>query len=394
MLHLLIHLFIPNHKNIADPAVRRAYGTVCSGLGIALNALLSALKLIAGFLSGSVAVTADAMNNLSDAASSVITMIGFRLSGKADDAEHPFGHGRIEYISGLIVAMVIFLMGFELAKTSVSRILNPLSVGFDVLTTVALIASILVKLYMYSYNCRIARLIHSPSMKATAADAVSDVFASLAVLLSCIVQHFTGANIDAWMGLIVSALILRAGYCAARDTISPLLGNSPSPDFVRQVEEIVLSYDQIHGIHDLIVHDYGPGRTIISLHAEVPEDGNLIVLHDMIDAAERRLKALLYCEAVIHMDPICVHDEKVIQTRNNILAALQQCIDPRISIHDFRMSAGSIHINVIFDVVIPHDLKISDSEVKSSIRKIIHQLDERLFPIITLEHGYTPIENL
>lgn len=389
MLRLLIRLFIPDHKNIADSGVRRAYGTLCSGLGIGLNMLLSALKLVSGLLSGSVAVVADGVNNLSDAASSVITMIGFRLSGKEDDVEHPFGHGRMEYISGLIVAMMILLMGFELAKTSISRIIQPAGVSFDGLTLTALIVSILVKLYMYLYNRKVSALISSPAMKAAATDAISDVCATLAVLVSGLICHFTGMNTDGWTGLIVSALILRAGYCAARDTISPLLGNSPSPEFVRQIEEIVLSYDQICGIHDLIVHDYGPGRTIISLHAEVPCDGDLIVLHDLIDSAERRLKSLLNCEAVIHMDPLQTRDESVAHTRDMIARALTEGIDPRITIHDFRMSAGTSHTNVIFDAVIPHGLKVSDADLKNAIRRIVRQLDGRLFPIVTLEHAYT-----
>ena len=388
MLQMLIRLFIRDHHNTEDPVVRRAYGTLLSGLGIALNILLSALKLAAGLLSGSIAVVADGINNLSDAASSVITMIGFRLSGKAGDEEHPFGHGRMEYISGLIVAMVILLMGFELAKTSVTRIFSPADVSFDALTAAALLVSILIKLYMYACGTKVAALIASPSIKAAATDAVSDVFATLAVLISGVIYLLTGVNIDGWAGLIVSALILRAGYCAARETISPLLGNQPSPEFVDRIREIVMSYDQIVGIHDLIVHDYGPGRTIISLHAEVPCDGDLIVLHELIDDAERRLKSALNCEAVIHMDPLQTNDESVMQTRDRVATALAEGIDPRITIHDFRMSAGINNNNVIFDAVIPRDVGISDAELKAAIRRIIRSLDEHLSPVVTLEHSY------
>lgn len=388
MLQLLIRRFIPDHQNISDPGVRRAYGTVCSALGIALNVFNAAIKLLAGMLCGSIAVVADGFNNLSDAASSLITMVGFYLSGKKDDEEHPFGHGRMEYISGLIVAMVILLMGFELAKTSLSRIFNPQSAAFDGLTLGILLVSILVKLYMYLYNHKTANLIHSPTMQATATDAISDVLATLAVLFSGILHHFIGWNIDGWTGLIVSVLILRAGYCAARDTISPLLGNSPSPEFVQQIEDIVMSYDAIHGIHDLIVHDYGPGRVIISLHAEVPADGDLVNLHETIDAAERRLKSVLHCEAVIHMDPICVHDEKIERTRQQVLNAIQSQVDPRITIHDFRMVDGVKNTNVVFDAVIPHDIQKSDAAIKSDIRTAIQSVNEHIFPIITLDHSY------
>lgn len=390
MLHYLIRRFIPDHENTSDPQVRRAYGTVCSGLGIGLNMLISLLKLLAGTLSGSIAVMADGINNLSDAASSAITLAGFRLSGKKDDTEHPFGHGRMEYISGLIVAMVIILMGFELAKTSVSRIMHPSHIDLDVLTVVALLLSISVKVYMFIYNHRIGTLIDSPSMKATATDAAGDVLASLAVLFSGVIHHITNLNTDSWTGLIVSILILRAGYCAARDTISPLLGNPPDPEFVRQIEEIVLGHEQIYGMHDLIVHDYGPGRTIISLHAEVPADGSLIELHDLIDNAERRLMQALNIEAVIHMDPVYTRDEKTIELRCKIASALREKIDPRITIHDFRLSACTPGTNVLFDVVIPYGLNRTDETILTDIQSAVKTLNENLFPIVTLEHSYIP----
>jgi len=390
MLHFILRIFIPDSKNTSDPGVRRAFGVVCSGLGIALNVFLSAFKLIAGLLSGSVSVVADGINNLSDAASSVITLAGFRFSGKKDDTEHPFGHGRMEYISGLIVSMVILLMGFELGRTAFSRILHPVEVRLDWLTVAALLLSIAVKIYMYAYNRKIGAMIGSPSMLATANDAVSDVFATTAVLFSGIIQRFSGLNIDGWTGLIVSLMILRAGYRAARDTISPLLGNPPDREFVRRIEEIVLENDRISGMHDLIVHDYGPGRTIVSLHAEVPADGSLIETHDLIDAAERRLNAQLGIEAVIHMDPVYTQDEKIARIRDNIASSIHRQIDPRITIHDFRISAGSTRTNVIFDAVIPYGLNKADESIQSDICAIVRTLDESLHPIVVLEHSYTP----
>ncbi len=393
MLRSIISRIIPDNKDISDPAVRRAVGTACCILGVIANVLLSAVKLAAGFLSGSIAVIADGLNNLSDAASSVIAVIGFRLSGKDSDAEHPFGHGRMEYISGLIVAMVILLMGFELAKTSVSRILNPQSVGFDSLTAAALIMSAVVKLGLFFFDRNVSRRIASPSLKAAAIDAAADACASLAVLAGGAVQHTTGMNIDGWTGLIVSALILRAGYCAARDTISPLLGNPPSPDLVQKVEEIVLECDMIHAIHDLIVHDYGPGRLLISLHAEVPADGELIAIHDAIDSAERRLKALLNCEAVIHMDPVFTHSEQEKRIRDRIARAIAENVDPRITIHDFRLCPGPAHTNVIFDAVIPFGHKATDTEIRSAIRRAVRETDPDLFATVTVEHAYSPDSN-
>ena len=390
MLRLLIRIFVRDPENTADPGVRRAYGGVCGGLGIALNVLLSGLKLASGLLSGSIAVVADGFNNLSDAASSVITVIGFRLSGKEDDAEHPFGHGRMEYISGLIVSMIILLMGFELAKTSLDRILHPAPVAFDIMSAAVLALSILVKLYMHLYNRKVSDLIGSPAMKAAAADAVSDVVATAAVLISGILGRFTGLNADGWTGLIVSLLIFRAGCCAARDTIGPLLGNSPSPEFVSRIEEIVLSYEQISGVHDLIVHDYGPGRTIVSLHAEVPADGCLIELHDLIDAAERRLKTELGAEAVIHMDPVYTQDERISRIRDGIAAAICEQVDPRITIHDFRLSAGGSRTNAIFDAVLPYGLNRPDADVMAGICGAVRCLDAALVPIVTLEHSYVP----
>ena len=388
MLRFLIRRFIPDCEDLSDPRVRRAYGTLCSGMGIALNLLLSCLKLLAGLFSGSIAVTADGFNNLSDAASSTITMAGFRISGKGDDTEHPFGHGRMEYISGLIVAMVIILMGFELAKTSFSRILHPAHTRLDGLTAGALLLSVSVKIYMFIYNRRIGTLIDSPSMKATATDAISDVMASLAVLFSGIIHLLTGLNTDSWTGLIISLFILRAGYCAARDTISPLLGNPPSPEFVRQIEEIVLGQEQIYGMHDLIVHDYGPGRTIVSLHAEVPADGSLIELHDLIDETERRLMQQLHIEAVIHMDPVYTRDENTVNLKNSIAAALSAEIDPRITIHDFRLSACASRGNVLFDAVIPYGLNRTDEAIIKDINSVVRNLDKNLSPVVTLEHSY------
>ena len=283
MISLLAKKFIKNREDVTSPAVRQAYGMLCGIVGIGFNVLLFALKLIAGTLSGSIAITADAFNNLSDAGASIVTLLGFKLAGQKPDPEHPFGHGRLEYISGLIVSMVILLMGIELAKSAVEKILHPEAVEFTLLTGGILLASILVKLYMYLYNRAVGKKIGSAAMEATAMDSLSDCAATAAVLAATLIGHFTSLQIDGWCGIVVAALVLWAGIQAARDTISPLLGQPPAPEFVQRIEEIVLSSPVVQGIHDLIVHDYGPGRVMISLHAEVPAHGDIMALHDEIE---------------------------------------------------------------------------------------------------------------
>ena len=387
MVKLLSKLFIKNPTEYADPLVRKAYGTLCSLLGIFLNVLLFAGKYAAGAISGSIAITADAFNNLSDAGASAISLLGFRLSGKKPDPHHPFGHGRLEYISGLIVSMVILLMGIELAKSAVEKILHPEAVEFTFLTGGILLASILVKLYMYLYNRAVGKKIGSAAMEATAMDCLSDCAATAAVLAATLIGHFTSLQIDGWCGIVVAALVLWAGIQAARDTISPLLGQPPAPEFVQRIEEIVLSSPVVQGIHDLIVHDYGPGRVMISLHAEVPAHGDILTLHDEIDNVEKQLHDKLGCEAVIHMDPIVTNDEAVNVTHQRI-AALVRGIDENISIHDFRMVTGPTHTNVIFDAVVPYGCKMSDREAEEKIKKAVHELDPSYFAVVQIDKSY------
>lgn len=388
MIRMLARIFIRNSENIADPAVRRAYGVLCGVVGIALNALLFAAKYLAGALTGSIAVMADAFNNLSDAGSSLITLFGFRISGKRSDPEHPFGHGRVEYIAGLIVAMLIIHMGLDLARDSIGMILEPAPVSFDLLSMGILALSILVKLYMAVYNRGIGRKIHSVAMGATAADSLSDAVATFAVLVSALVGKFAGVNIDAWTGALVSVMILRAGWTAAMDTISPLLGNPPEPEFVQKVEEIVNSYDGVTGIHDLVVHDYGAGRVMISLHAEVPADGDLMTMHDMIDTIERRLTGELGCHAVIHMDPVVTDDSTVTELRARVLGALRQKLDAGVTVHDFRMVSGPTHTNVIFDAVVPLSVPGSDGELREKICRIVKEMDETFFAVVTVDRPF------
>ncbi|MCI9677771.1 MAG: cation transporter [Oscillospiraceae bacterium] len=387
MISFLARKFIRDCDTVTDPAVRRAYGVLCGCVGIGLNLLLFAGKFLAGLLSGSIAVTADAFNNLSDAGSSVVTLLGFKLAAQAPDKSHPFGHGRLEYVSGLVVSMAILLMGVELAKGSVEKILHPEPVTFSPLVAGILLCSICVKLYMSFYNRSVGRRIDSAAMSATAADSLSDTLATTAVLLSTLAGHFWNLQIDGWCGVVVACFILWAGVNAAKETIDPLLGQPPTPEFVREVQKLVLSFPEIIGIHDLIVHDYGPGRRIISLHAEVPADGNILVLHDVVDSAERELNASMGCLATIHMDPVEQDDGVTAETRQRV-AALVGIIDPGISIHDFRMVPGHTHTNVIFDAVLPYDCPLPDREAAERIQTAVRALDGNYFAVVTVERGY------
>ena len=388
MTKALIRLFIRDADNTKNARVRQSYGVLSGAVGIACNVFLFALKVAIGLLTGSVSIAADAFNNLSDALSSAITLAGFRLSGKRNDTEHPFGHGRAEYVAGLIVAMLILMMGFDLARSSIGQIFAPEPVGFNAASCAILAAAVAVKLYMAAYNFAVGRRIQSVAMRATAMDSLSDAAATLAVLASSLVGHFLGWNIDAYAGAVVSALILRAGYCAARDTISPLLGNPPDPAFVKRIEQIVGECPEIRGMHDLIVHDYGAGRRMISLHAEVPADGDLMQMHDAIDAVERQLSEELGCQAVIHMDPIATDDAQVEAAQARVLAALRAALGDDVSVHDFRMVAGPKRTNLIFDVLVPQALARSDAEVRVMARKLVQALDPAWDAVVNVDRPY------
>ncbi|MGM9544954.1 MAG: cation diffusion facilitator family transporter [Vescimonas sp.] len=387
MISLLAKWLIPNREQVEDGAVRRAWGALCGFVGIGLNILLFAGKLVAGTLSGSIAITADAFNNLSDAGSSVVTLLGFRLAGKKPDAGHPFGHGRLEYVSGLIVAGLILLMGAELAKSSVDKIFHPEAVTFSWLAAGILLASIGVKLYMYLYNRAVGKKIKSAAMSATAADSLSDTAATSAVLLAMVIGKLTNVQLDGWVGLVVALFILWSAVQAARDTISPLLGQAPDPMLVKEIESLVMAHDTVVGIHDLVVHDYGPGRCIISLHAEVPADGQVLELHDVIDNIEEELAQKLHCEAVIHMDPVVVGDPTVTALHQQV-AALVKTIDPRITIHDFRMVPGQTHTNLIFDAVIPFDERLTRQQVADRIRQMVSEMEGDYRAVVKVENSY------
>lgn len=366
---------------------RRVYGTLGAVVGIFLNICLFAGKYLAGFLSGSIAIMADAFNNLSDAGSSFISLIGFVFSGKKPDLDHPFGHGRIEYLAGLGVSFLILLMGVELAKNSVQKILHPVSVQISTLSIAVLSASILVKLYMAYYNHAIGKKIRSATMAATATDSLSDAAATTVVLLAMLFLAVTGINIDGYCGILVAVFILAAGIGAAKETVSPLLGQAPDPEFVKEIKELVMQHDEVLGIHDMAVHDYGPGRVMVSLHAEVSGDGNIYELHDLIDRIERELKEKLHCETVIHMDPIDVGNVKTVEMKEEMVK-LVKAIDERLTIHDFRMVTGTTHHNMIFDVVIPADFKLSQEELKDIIQKKVWEKWPDYYVVIDVDTAY------
>ena len=384
MLNLLAKWWIP--QGLSDDALRRAWGQLCGAVGIALNVLLFAGKFLAGQLSGSIAITADAFNNLSDAGSSVVTLLGFRLAGMHPDKRHPFGHGRLEYLSGLVVAALILMMGVELAQGSIWKIMNPTEVECSWLTVVILLISVAVKLYMAAYNRTIGRKIKSAAMVATGIDSLSDTVSTLAVLAAMGVSYLTDWHIDGWVGLLVAVFILISAGKAAVETINPLLGQSPEKELVDRIRAIALDNEVVRGVHDLVVHDYGPGRMMISLHAEVPSSGDLVEMHEVIDDIENRLEEELHCRAVIHMDPIVTDDKKTEEMRLRV-AELVFAVDERATIHDFRMTAGPGHTNLIFDVAVPFDEERSAEELEEEICACMKMLDGDYRAVIKLEHN-------
>ena len=387
MITILSKLFIKNSENTKDPLVRQGYGILCGALGIVLNLLLFAGKFLAGLLGNSIAITADAFNNLSDAGSSIITLIGFKMAGQKPDSDHPFGHGRIEYISGLLVSFIILLMAIELIKSSVAKIFHPEELAFSPIIVVILCASILVKCYMAFYNRKISRKIDSAAMQATATDSLSDSLATAVVLIATLISHFSGVQIDGYCGVLVGLFILYAGFNAAKDTISPLLGQAPDPAFVQQIHDIVMSYEGVIGIHDLIVHNYGPGRILISLHAEVPANGDILTSHDMIDLIEHNLRDSLHCSAVIHMDPVSVGDEETNSLKQEVKNYLLE-IDKSLTMHDFRIVKGPTHTNVIFDVVVPYHFPMTDEQLTKEVSRRIREVHPNYFAVIEVDKQY------
>ena len=384
MITLLSRIFLRGERS--EEQTRSAYGKLCGIVGIFLNLLLFAGKFFAGLLSGSIAVTADAFNNLSDAGSSVVSLVSFRISEQKPDAKHPYGHGRIEYVAGLIISAVIIIMAYELIKDSVGKIIHPEETEWSVVVLVILIASILVKCYMAFYNARLGKRYDAAALRATAIDSLSDCVATTVVLLCTVLSHIFGWKIDGYAGVLVGGFILLAGIRAAKEVINPLLGEPPEKEYVDSIEQLVLAFDPaILGVHDLMVHDYGPGRRVISLHAEVPAEGNVLELHDIIDNLEHSLSKELGCVATIHMDPVVTGDPRVDELRYAVTDILAS-IDERIPMHDFRVVFGPSHTNLIFDIVLPFDYPTSEEDVVSDIEsRVKSKLGPTHFTVIQVD---------
>ena len=381
MFDAILRRFIPNCADTHDPAVREQFGLLAGGLGLGLNLLLFAAKLCAGVLTGAISVTADAFNNLSDAAGSAVTLAGFKLASQRADERHPFGHGRIEYLAGLGVSLLILLVGVELGKSSIGKIFRPEDTALTPLAVGLLAASIAVKLWMGWFYAAMGKRADSAALLAAAADARSDVLATSAVLAASRLFH---VQLDGWLGLLVAAFILRTGWGAARDTLDPLLGTPPDPAVVADIEGLILAHPQVLGVHDLVIHDYGPGRRMMSVHAEVPADGSLVELHAVIDRAERELKERFGLEAVIHMDPAERGDPRSDRLRA-LAEELAREIDPAATVHDFRRNGDG---QVAFDVVVSYDVALSDREVRQALTEKLLAREPACAPAIGVDRSH------
>lgn len=389
MTKLLINAFVKNHKNTREPDVRAAYGKLSGWVGIICNLLLCAGKFIVGFISGSVSIAADAANNLSDAASSIISLLGFKLAEKSADDEHPYGHARYEYISGFIIAVIVLIIGFELLTGSIEKIINPTAVEFSWITIGVLAASILVKLWLMLFNLKIGKLIDSGTLKATAADSRNDCISTFVVLSAALISHFCAVELDGYMGAAVALFILYSGINLVRDAMSPLLGKAPDEEMVEEIRQKVMSYDGVLGTHDLMVHDYGPGRVFASVHVEMAAERDVLESHDVIDNIERDfLQNGL--NLVVHFDPIVTSDAAVGDMRHEISEIVSR-IDERLSIHDLRMVPGPSHTNVIFDCVVPHKFTMPEEELKAEISRFVSLNHPDHFCVITVENSYAPM---
>lgn len=388
MTEFLVRKFVKNYQNTEDVTVRTSYGVLSSIVGIVCNLILFGGKLVIGALMNSIAIMADAFNNLSDAASSVISFIGVRMAQKPADEEHPFGHGRIEYIAALAVAFLVIQVGFSLFKTSIGKIRNPVELSFQAVPLLILVMSVFVKLWMGLFNRKLGRRINSKVMLATSADSLGDVVTTSATILSVLICYFTGINIDAIAGLAVSLLVMWAGIGIAKDTLEPLIGQAPEPEFCKQIKEAVEAYEGIEGTHDLIVHNYGPGRSMASIHAEVPRDVDIEVSHEIIDKIEREVSKAMGIFLVIHMDPVEVHDERVLAVRSR-LEALLKAYDEKVTFHDFRMVWGEKQINLIFDILVPFSYDAeAQKKIRSYIETAMKQEDARYVCVITVDKSY------
>lgn len=384
MTNLLIKLFI---KDVSNLGTRGKYGMLSSATGIVVNILLSIVKLVIGIIANSISIISDALNNITDVGSSVVTMIGFKISQKKIDKDHPWGHGRMEYITAFIVDIIILMVGFELLKSSIDKIIHPELPAVNNVTIIILVIAVLTKLWLFLFYKKIAKMIDSNAIKGNAYDSISDSISTLVVLISAVVAKLCGVSIDGYASLIVSVFILFTGYKAIKETVDLLLGMKPDPEFIKDIEDEAKKYEMISGIHDIMVHDYGPGRKIVSFHAEVPADGDICKVHDIIDQMEQDLFEKFNCITTIHMDPIVV-DNKEINDMRDFTEKIVKELNSEFSIHDFRMTDGGKRVNLIFDLVVPRDKEYDKEEIIKNVQQKIHEKDKKYFAVIKVETSY------
>ncbi|HQO95727.1 MAG TPA: cation diffusion facilitator family transporter [Sedimentibacter sp.] len=387
MTDFIIKKFIKDYENVNEQRVRESYGITASITGIILNTLLSIGKILTGIIFNSISVTADGVNNLSDGASSVITLIGFKISSKPADKDHPFGHARMEYLTGLILGIAVILVGVELIKSSFDKIMNPTKTIFSIEMIVVLIVSVLIKLWISLFYKKLGDKISSATLKASSTDSRNDVISTIVVILSLLVSNATGYEVDGYVGILVALFILYSGYDILRDILNPLLGEMPDKEFIESIENKILSYDGIVNIHDLVVHNYGPNRYFASVHAEVDAKEDIMKSHDLIDNIERDFAREFDISLVIHLDPVITDDEEINGLRS-MTDKIVKSIDERLTMHDFRVVKGETHTNLIFDVVVPVDYDIKSSKLVSMIEKEIQNKDETYFAVVTVDKNY------
>lgn len=387
MTNLLIRKFVKDYRNTADGKVRSEYGKLSGVVGIICNAVLFVGKILVGTLSDSVSITADAVNNLSDASSSIISLLGFKLASRPADEEHPYGHGRYEYLSGLMVAVLIMVIGVELLKGSIGKIINPVSVKLSGVTVGVLVFSIFLKLWMAVFNTKTGKAINSKTLIATAADSRNDVITTLAVLFAMLISHFTSVELDGWVGVAVALFILYSGFGLVKDTLDPMLGRAPDAEMVNEIRNKILSYPGVLGTHDLMVHDYGPGRQFASVHVEMAAEDDVLVSHDVIDNIERDFLADNGLHMIVHMDPISTKDSLVNDLREWISHEIKN-FDERLSIHDLRIVKGTTHTNVIFDCVVPYDVEVGEKAIKNFLCNVVKERYENFYCVITIDRSY------
>lgn len=387
MTDFLIKRFVKNPEQVKENEVRENYAMLSTTTGIVVNLVLSIGKIIIGILSNSMSILSDGLNNITDAGSSVVTMIGFKMSQKKMDQDHPWGHGRMEYIAAFIVDLLIILVGIELFQSSIDKIIHPLTPNISEIAIVILVIAILAKLWLFVFYRKIAKKIDSSAIQATAYDSISDTVSTSVVLISTLVTKFTGYNIDGYVSILVAGFILFTGFKAVKEIVDLLLGTKPDPEFIREIEEFTKNYPEIIGIHDIMVHDYGPGRKILSFHAEVPANSNIEKAHDVIDQLESDLYKKFSAITTIHMDPIAIHDEEINQMRE-IAEKIVKEISPEVSIHDFRITNGGERVNMIFDLLLPFELEKQAEEIEKKIKERIHQENEKYYAVIKVEYPY------